>query len=243
MKIAVISDVHGNKSALDKVLDDIKQKKADKIYCLGDIAMGGYDPNYTIDKLFELKKEMNDDFEIIQGNTDKLIVDYNDTLYEKMLKTNPLMAQALNLDVKIINDDKKRLLSNLNIDKILTVNGVKIHLVHGSPRKQDENIFPDTPSSEVEKMVETSPADVILCGHTHIPCGFSLNSGKTVVNAGSIGRSMTKDKMPVYLLMTINSNGAYSFEHIKVKYDNKQTAQLIKERNFELSEEFSKLYL
>ncbi len=243
MKIAVISDVHGNKSALDKVLDDIKQKKADKIYCLGDIAMGGYDPNYTIDKLFELKKEMNDDFEIIQGNTDKLIVDYNDTLYEKMLKTNPLMAQALNLDVKIIDDDKKRLLSNLNIDKILTVNGVKIHLVHGSPRKQDENIFPDTPSSEVEKMVETSPADVILCGHTHIPCGFSLNSGKTVVNAGSIGRSMTKDKMPVYLLMTINSNGAYSFEHIKVKYDNKQTAQLIKERNFELSEEFSKLYL
>lgn len=243
MKIAVISDVHGNKSALDKVLDDIKQKKADKIYCLGDIAMGGYDPNYTINKLFELKKEMNDDFEIIQGNTDKLIVDYNDTLYEKMLKANPLMAQALNLDVKIIDDDKKRLLSNLNIDKILTVNGVKIHLVHGSPRKQDENIFPDTPSSEVEKMVETSPADVILCGHTHIPCGFSLNSGKTVVNAGSIGRSMTKDKMPVYLLMTIDSNGAYSFEHIKVKYDNKQTAQLIKERNFELSEEFSKLYL
>ena len=243
MKIAVISDVHGNKSALDKVLDDIKQKKADKIYCLGDIAMGGYDPNYTIDKLCELKNKMNDDFEIIQGNTDKLIVDYNDTLYEKMLKANPLMAQALNLDVKIIDDDKKRLLSNLNIDKILTVNGVKIHLVHGSPRKQDENIFPDTPSSEVEKMVETSPADVILCGHTHIPCGFSLNSGKTVVNAGSIGRSMTKDKMPVYLLMTINSNGAYSFEHIKVKYDNKQTAQLIKERNFELSEEFSKLYL
>lgn len=243
MKIAVISDVHGNKSALDKVLDDIKQKKADKIYCLGDIAMGGYDPNYTIDKLFELKNKMNDDFEIIQGNTDKLIVDYNDTLYEKMLKANPLMAQALNLDVKIIDDDKKRLLSNLNIDKILTVNGAKIHLVHGSPRKQDENIFPDTPSSEVEKMVETSPADVILCGHTHIPCGFSLNSGKTVVNAGSIGRSMTKDKMPVYLLMTINSNGAYSFEHIKVKYDNKQTAQLIKERNFELSEEFSKLYL
>lgn len=243
MKIAVISDVHGNKSALDKVLDDIKQKKADKIYCLGDIAMGGYDPNYTIDKLFELKNKMNDDFEIIQGNTDKLIVDYNDTLYEKMLKANPLMAQALNLDAKIIDDDKKRLLSNLNIDKILTVNGVKIHLVHGSPRKQDENIFPDTPSSEVEKMVETSPADVILCGHTHIPCGFSLNSGKTVVNAGSIGRSMTKDKMPVYLLMTIDSNGAYSFEHIKVKYDNKQTAQLIKERNFELSEEFSKLYL
>lgn len=243
MKIAVISDVHGNKSALDKVLDDIKQKKADKIYCLGDIAMGGYDPNYTIDKLFELKNKMNDDFEIIQGNTDKLIVDYNDTLYEKMLKANPLMAQALNLDVKIIDDDKKRLLSNLNIDKILTVNGVKIHLVHGSPRKQDENIFPDTPSSEVEKMVETSPADVILCGHTHIPCGFSLNSGKTVVNAGSIGRSMTKDKMPVYLLMTIDSNGVYSFEHIKVKYDNKQTAQLIKERNFELSEEFSKLYL
>ena len=67
MKIACISDIHGNKLALDNVLSDIQKNGADKIFILGDLAMGGYDPNYTIEKLFSL-----DNTEIIQGNTDKL---------------------------------------------------------------------------------------------------------------------------------------------------------------------------
>ena len=225
MKIAVISDIHGNKLALDNVLDDIKQRGANKIFCLGDIAMGGYDPCYTIDKLFELKKELKDDFKIIQGNTDKLIVDFSENLFNEM------------------NVNEKKLLNNLEKEEIVDIKGIKIHLVHGSPRRQDENIFPDMEIEKVEEMVEKSPAEIILCGHTHIPCGYSLNSGKTVVNAGSVGRSMTKDKMPVYLLITIDSNGQYLFEHIKVKYDNKYVSELIKKRDFIKSEEFSKLYL
>ena len=72
---------------------------------------------------------------------------------------------------------------------------------------------------------------------------FSLESGKTVVNVGSVGRSMTKDKMPIYLLMTVNSDGSFSFEHKKVKYDNKKVAEIIKNRNFKESLDFSKLYL
>lgn len=243
MKIAVISDIHGNKLALDNVLDDIKQRGANKIFCLGDIAMGGYDPCYTINKLFELKKELKDDFKIIQGNTDKLIVDFSENLFNEMNVKNPLMAGALNLDVKVISDNEKKLLNNLKKEEIVDIKGIKIHLVHGSPRRQDENIFPDMEIEKVEEMVEKSPAEIILCGHTHIPCGYSLNSGKTVVNAGSVGRSMTKDKMPVYLLITIDSNGQYLFEHIKVKYDNKYVSELIKKRDFIKSEEFSKLYL
>ena len=238
MKIACISDIHGNKIALDNVLDDIKKEGADKILVLGDLAMGGYDPNYTIEKIFSIEN-----VEIIQGNTDKLIVNYSDEMYNSMYPKNPLMAGALKLDVAEIKNENKELLKNLPENKMVDIEGIKILMAHGSPRKQDENIFPDVPINEVEEMVKNSPCDLIFVGHTHIPCGFSLESGKTVVNVGSVGRSMTKDKMPIYLLMTVNSDGSFSFEHKKVKYDNKKVAEIIKNRNFKESLDFSKLYL
>ena len=238
MKIACISDIHGNKLALDNVLEDIKKEGATKILVLGDLAMGGYDPNYTIEKIFSLEN-----VDIIQGNTDKLIVNYSDEMYNSMHPKNPLMAGALKLDVVEIKEKNKELLKNLPENKVVDIDAIKILMAHGSPRRQDENIFADTPLNEVEEMVKNSPCDLIFVGHTHIPCGFSLESGKTVVNAGSVGRSMTEDKMPIYLLMTVNSDGSFSFEHKKVKYDNKKVAEIIKNRNFEESLDFSKLYL
>lgn len=243
MKIAIISDIHGNKIALDNVLENIKLNSADKIFVLGDLAMGGYDPNYTIEKLFQLKDSMGEDFEIIQGNTDKLIVKFTKEFYDNFYEKNPLMFSALALDDTEIKPENKNLLANLEEQKMVEINGVKILLTHGSPRKQDENLFPDTPVETIEQAVANTDADVILCGHTHIPCGFSLNSNKTVVNVGSVGRSMTDDKMPIYLMMTVNKNGEFSFEHKKVYYDNKAVAQIIEKRNFKHSVEFSKLYL
>ena len=238
MKIACISDIHGNKLALDNVLEDIKKEGATKILVLGDLAMGGYDPNYTIEKIFSIEN-----VDIIQGNTDKLIVNYSDEMYNSMHPKNPLMAGALKLDVVEIKEKNKELLKNLPENKVVDIDSIKILMAHGSPRRQDENIFADTPLNEVEEMVKNSPCDLIFVGHTHIPCGFSLESGKTVVNVGSVGRSMTEDKMPIYLLMTVNSDGSFSFEHKKVKYDNKKVAEIIKNRNFEESLDFSKLYL
>ncbi|MCD8023972.1 MAG: metallophosphatase family protein [Candidatus Gastranaerophilales bacterium] len=229
MKIAVISDIHGNKPALDNVLSDINYIGADKIFVLGDLAMGGYDPNYTIEKIFSLENA-----EIIQGNTDKMIVNY------PVPVSNPLMENALKKDVEEITDKNKNLLANLEENKIIQISGIKIQICHGSPRNQEENIFPDTPLETVEEIVSKTDAGIIFCGHTHIPCGFSLNSGKTLVNAGSIGRPMTEDRVPVYLLFQISSNGEFSFEYRKVKYDNKKVSEIMAKR---LGEEFSRLYL
>lgn len=237
MKIACISDIHGNKLALDAVLESIKAFGADKLYILGDLAMGGYDPNYTIEKLFSIRYENFNNIEIIQGNTDKLILDGNPNI------PNPLMAGALALDIKEITPENKIKLQSLPKTKDINLDSLKITLCHGSPRCQDENIFPDAPIETVEEAVKNASGDLILCGHTHIPCGFSLNSGKTLINVGSIGRSKTKDKMPVYLLITVNSDGSFSFEHKKVLYDNKKVAEIISKRNFSNAKEFSKQYL
>lgn len=238
MKIAVISDIHANTSALEAALDKIKSLKTDKIFCLGDILMAGYDPNGTAKIITKL-----DNLEIIQGNTDKMVACFSEELLEKAKKKSPCMGYALEDDLKIINEKYKDFVRNLPESKYIEINGLKIQLVHGSPRQQDENIYPNLALEDVEKMVESSSADLILCGHTHIPCGYSLESGKTVVNVGSIGRSMTEDKMPYWAMLDIDDNGTFQIEHTSVKYDNKKVSEYIKNRGFKCALDLAKMYI
>lgn len=238
MKIAVISDIHANTSALEAALDKIKSLKTDKIFCLGDILMAGYDPNGTAKIITEL-----DNLEIIQGNTDKMVAYFSEELLEKAKKKSSCMGYALEDDLKIIDEKYKDFVRNLPESKYIEINGLKIQLVHGSPRQQDENIYPNLALEDVEKMVENSSADLILCGHTHIPCGYSLESGKTVVNVGSIGRSMTEDKMPYWAMLDIDDNGTFQIEHTSVKYDNKKVSEYIKNRGFKCALDLAKMYI
>lgn len=243
MKIAIISDIHGNLSALNNVLKEIKKNSIDKIFCLGDIVMAGYKPNETAEIILNLAKEYGKNFEIIQGNTDKMVAFYSKELLELAKNKFPCMGYALCDDIQIIKPEIKEYIKNLPENKYVEVNGIKIQLVHGSPRKQDENIFPNLSAEEVEKMVKTSNADIIFCGHTHLPCGYSLNSGKTVVNVGSVGRSMAENKMPYWVLFEIFDDGTFNIEHKMTKYDNIEVAKLIKKRGFPHSEELAAMYL
>ena len=213
MKIAVISDIHANALAFDKVMEDIEKFNPDKIFCLGDIILAGYNPNYVCNKIFELKEKYKENFEIIQGNTDKMVANCTAELIKKTKEAYSCMGYSLEEDVKITDKKYIDFVRNLPEKKLIELNNLKIELVHGSSRNQSENIYPNLSSKEVEQMVDLSPADLILCGHTHIPCGYSLENGKTVINVGSVGRSMTKDKMPVYLQLTIDKQGKFFVEH------------------------------
>ena len=243
MKIAVISDIHANKNAFDKVMEDINQFNPDKIFCLGDLILAGYNPNYICEKIFELKEKYAENFEIIQGNTDKMVSNCTSELLKNVKKTFPCMGYSLEEDVKITDKKYLDFVRELSEKKHVVVNGVKIDLVHGSPRNQSENIYPELMNDTVEQMVETSDADLILCGHTHIPCGYSLNSGKTVINVGSVGRSMTQDKNAVYLQLTIDANGKFYSEHRQIKYDNEKVSKHILARNFKHCEELASMYI
>lgn len=230
MKIAVISDIHANLIALKTVLEDIKEQNCDKIFCLGDLAMAGPQPVETVD--FIIKQT---DWTIIQGNTDKLIVDYSSELFENMMNTFPLMAKALREDVKVLREDQKEFLRKLPPQKELEIEGVKILLVHGSPRRNNEDILPNLPIEQVEEIIDGVNADLILCGHTHMPAGYQTNTKQTVINDGSVGRPMTEDLKACYLILDIN-NGSFSAEHRLLDYTREKAAVIMKERNFDGAE-------
>lgn len=242
MKIAVISDIHGNLDALNSVLNDIKKEQCSKIFCLGDIAMAGPEPIQTIKTIHDLMKSK--DFYIIQGNTDKMLSVFSFNTYNEILKTNEVMGSAYLADSELLSDEDKKFLSSLPIQQEIELFGIKILLVHGSPRKNNENIYPNLPIEQVEEMIKDTTADIIFCGHTHMPCGYQTNTNQTVVNAGSVGRPFSENPDSCYVLMDINeANSTFTIEHKFIKYNVENASKKIKERGFEGSDKLAKMLL
>lgn len=231
MKVAVISDIHGNWQALESVLADLKQEKCEKVLCLGDLAMAGPQPVVVLDFIMN----SYDNWTIIKGNTDKMIAEFDLKMYDKLGKDFPIMANALLDDVDIIEQNKKDFLNSLPERKEIVIEGVSVLMVHGSPRRINEDILPNMPISEVQEMIEGETADLILCGHTHIPCGYQTLTKQTVVNVGSVGRPMTGNPKANYAIINFDY-GSYTVEHREVEYDYYLAAELLRSRGFEGSE-------
>ncbi len=226
MKIAIISDIHGNLYALNTVLNDIKNEKCEMIFCLGDLAMAGAEPNSTIEFV------KNQDWKIIQGNTDEMIAYFNNDVFDKVKSAAPIMANALKSDATEISEENKLFLKNLPKQMELNVDGLKILLVHGSPRKNNEEILPNMPIVEIEEIFKDIDADIVFCGHTHIPCGYQTNSNITVVNVGSVGRPFTEIPNSCYAIADLNK-GNISISHKFVPYDIDSAFNILKNRLFE----------
>ena len=229
MKIAVISDIHGNMEALEAVMDDIAKESCEKIFVLGDYAMAGPEPSKTVDWFFE--KQFEDKFKMIQGNTDLMIADYNEDLYQALKSNAPIMSEALKSDVETLNIVQKDFLKKLPAQLSIECDGVKILLVHGSPRRNNEDIHPNLSIKNIEEMLKGIDADIVLCGHTHVPCGYQTSNKQTVVNVGSVGRPFTPEPKACYLVLTIN-NGKSIFEHKFVDYNKTLAAKKLSKRNF-----------
>lgn len=237
MRVGIISDIHANFQALEAVLEDIEEQKCEKILCLGDLAMAGPEPVKVIDFVKNQK-----DWEVIQGNTDKMIAEYTDELANNVRKIFPVMGNALTDDVSLISTEQKEYLKDMPEQKELEIEGIKVLLVHGSPRRNNEDILPEIPLDTLEEMIKGVNADLIFCGHTHVPCGFQTNSKKTVVNVGSVGRPMTKNPQSCYVVADFN-NGEFTIEHRLVDYDRETASNIMKRRGFDGSDKLAEMIL
>ena len=241
MKIAVISDIHGNTYALNAVLDDIQAESCQKVFCLGDIAMAGAEPDKTI---AQIQSMINDDFIVIQGNTDKMIADFDMIPAITFTDDSAPMLNALKSDMELISDSQVKFLKNLAAQKEIEIFGKKILLVHGSPRRNNEDISPNLPIETVEEIISDTNADIIFCGHTHIPCGYQTNTKQTVVNVGSVGRPLTPNNVKCcYAILNIFEDGSFEIEHKFVKYDNIKASNLLKARGYKGSDKIASLLI
>lgn len=222
MKIAIISDIHGNKESLDPVLEDINRREISEIYCTGDLVGYGPDPNYIVEKIKKLK------IKTIMGNYDDAIGNEKESCgcaYNPGRETE-VGDDSINWTIKNTKAENKEFLKKLPQKMSFEIEGVKILLVHGSPLNNLlEYIKPDTTPERLKEIAKSFEEDIVINGHTHLSMQ-KIIEGKTFYNAGSVGR--TKEGIPkaVYLILDIEK-GVVSHEFVKVDYDVKTTIEKI----------------
>ncbi len=237
MKIAVMSCIHGNYEALNAVLSDIDKQGADKIFCLGDLVGYGPDPNRVVEMIRSM------DIPTVQGCWDEDIVEglnacecsYPSILAEKRGKT----AHEWTNDQ--IHPEVREYLAQLP----LSLREENLCFVHGSPHNQHEYLMPEVNAFTALERVMATGADVLFCGHTHIPYVRTLDAGqlaikvqqqdgittkeftaplKQIINAGSVGEPRHGRPNATYVIYDTDDKLTTLRE---VEYDYQLTCQAI----------------
>lgn len=243
-KLAIISDVHGNITALNAVLADIKKRNIKRIFCLGDSIIKCTHPDLVIDKLREVCEV------ILIGNCDYAIC-------------RPEVKDRKFWTREIIGEERANFIFNLPISHEFYMSGHLIRLFHSSPYHLDD-IFNPMFSNEgtkfsgkelknplclfkntefIGKSEDDPIPDVVGYGHIHTPCLVRYKN-KTLFNPGSVGipvEMMNRDindisnkfsTLSSYIILEGEYNSkelsSISFQFVRVPYNIEKELEDIK---------------
>ena len=226
MKLAVISCIHGNLAALDAVLSDIDRQGAEQIYCLGDLVGYGPYPNEVVERIRSL------DIPTCQGCWDEDIVEglnacecsYPSQLAEKRGK---LAHEWTN---QAIHPEVRDYLAQLP----MTLRQGDLCFVHGSPNSQHEYLLPSMDGFAALERVLSTEADVLFCGHTHVPYVRNLENVALSVKVQQPGQTDTQQEFATPLKRIVNAGSVGEPRHGRpnatyVLYDLDTTETILRE--------------
>jgi putative phosphoesterase len=230
MRIAAVSDIHGNLTALDAVLDDIGRRGVDVIVNLGDILSGPLQPAETADRLMQLA------LPTIRGNHERQLLDADVT---GMGPSDRFAARAISLR-------QREWVAALPATLMLTRD---VFLCHATPHSDVACFLEDirggelicAPLAAIRQRVGACDASLIFCGHTHIPRIAHATVSQIIVNPGSVGIQAYEGHHPIAHTVEIGSPHAryaiaesapsgWRVDLIAVPY-NWESAALLAERN------------
>jgi putative phosphoesterase len=229
MRVAIISDVHGELYPLDLALKDIRSKNVDQVVCLGDAIQGGSQPAETVARLREISCL------VVMGNADAWLLTGKETEEKASERQRKVRAWSLDhlsgTDLEYIKSFRPTVEINLGNEK-------KLLCFHGSPRSFDDVIEPSTSDETVYKFLSGFEATLFAGGHTHtqqirrVGCGWYVNPGSvslaynwTLSDLGS-GRVII-DPWSEYCVVASEEN-RLGVEFRRVPFDLDEFAQIIR---------------
>ena len=176
MRLAFISDIHGNLHALELVLAELQLSQVDQIVCLGDVASLGPQPREVIARLQQLE------IPIIMGNHDNYLL--NPSLTENhhpWLRAAELwcVTQLTANDLNYLGTFKPQITFHPDPKTTLLC-------FHGSPRSNEEFLYPTTPAETLNEVFDGQSAQVLIGGHTHVQM-VRQHKSMLFLNPGSVG--------------------------------------------------------
>lgn len=196
MRIAIISDIHGNRTAFDAVLADLRKTSPDLVLHGGDLADSGSSPVDVVDRIRELG------WQGVLGNGDEMLA-VPDTL-EAFAREQPPQLQPLFAMVREMAAATRDMLGDDRLKWLGALPRVHLHdsfaLVHASPESTWRSPTAAASDAELEAAYRSLGRSVAVYGHIHQPFVRSI-SGMTVANSGSVSLSYDGDPRASYLLL------------------------------------------
>ncbi|NLE51671.1 MAG: metallophosphoesterase family protein [Chloroflexi bacterium] len=230
--ITIFGDIHGNLPALDAVLRDIDARGLRDLFCLGDLVGYGTFPNEVV----ELIRARG--IPTLMGNYDQGVGHSSDDCgcAYKTPEARALGDRSIAWTNAHTSDENKAFLRALPAQIPAQVGDLRVVLVHGSPRKVNEYLYADRPDSSFERLLDLVEADVMVCGHTHLPYHKVLPSERHVINAGSVGKPKDGDPRAGYVVLRARGRDL-EVDFVRVAYEVERTAQAIEAT--EMPDEFA----
>lgn len=188
MRIAIVSDVHGNLTALDAVIQDLERVRPDLVVHGGDLAVNGAQPAEVIDRIRELS------WPGVLGNTDKAVWEL-ESVPGRAYELFSTLAPATR---GLLGEDRVRWLETLPDEWRDDAEGVA--LVHAAPGDLWKNVRADSPDRELENVFAVLGAPLAVYCHIHRPFVTAMPN-LTVANSGSVGMPFDGDPRASYLLV------------------------------------------
>jgi putative phosphoesterase len=218
MRVAIVSDIHGNLTALEAVIADISRRGVDRVVHGGDLALIGCQPAEVIDRVRELG------WSGIVGNTDELL--WRPEQHEAQLRSSPKLHALLHVlfdeyapaTRELLDDERLAWLRQLPSEH----RDQDLLLVHASPGDLWRAPSPDADNETLAETYGLCGASTVVYGHIHRPYVRQLDQ-LTIANSGSIGSPFDGDPRASYLLL--ESGRA---EVIRVQYDIEREIDLMR---------------
>jgi putative phosphoesterase len=197
MRIAIISDVHGNLIALDAVLADLRQQKPDVVFHGGDLPYGGCNPSEVIDCIVQ------EGWRGVLGNTDEML--WNSEARAGLEASAPGLKPLFKIlfescgpaTTTMIGEARLEWLRHLPVE----LRHENMALLHASPGSLWRAPMDTAHDAELESTYRSLNAAIVVYCHIHRPFIRQIG-GMTVCNAGSVGSPYDGDTRSSYLLIT-----------------------------------------
>jgi len=222
MRISIISDVHGNLTALDAVLADLRRYPAAPMVCLGDAIQGGPQPAEVVARLRDIGCP------VVMGNADAFMLTGQDsgkepTSAERQMRLDAVREWSL---AQLAAADRAFIAGFQPVVRVEAEAGQRLLCFHGSPASFDDVILPTTPEDEFQRLLAGHDATFFTGGHTHLQQVRRLGNG-FFFNPGSVGLAFNHEQDEVgfradpwaeYAVLTLEA-GRVALEFRRVPFD------------------------
>ena len=240
MRVAVISDMHGNDFAFETVEADIDKQKVDQIVCLGDAIQGGPQPAAVVGRLRRLGCP------VVMGNADAWLLSGEETgdegiPPERLRKMGEIRTWSLS---QLTEEDRAFISSFQTTITIPFENDLSLLCFHGSPTSFDDVILPAAPEEDFQKFLGSYADQILTGGHTHAQ-QIRRNGKFFFFNPGSVGFAYSHnqpddqffaDPWAEYAILTVE-DGQTGLQFRRVPFDAQELIRIYRESGRPFSED------